>query len=480
MINHFISSQYNTSEEFPEALCLSTSDNSALEEKKDPPSPICFTDNELRLSYLLVGKKKLAAVLQKQFDELGLSIQTVHDPLRWSRDARVYLPDGTHLIPAFFPHQSRRNKLLFQSLLPEYLLHFYFDDLDFTGQGFTKKFRQQAIDLAQQHRVPYKEGKTCIEGGNCHIFTASDGKPKAIIGYTSLILSFICLYNQQYFEKQKDRIMQSIPSHTESLSKDFIRIAKNLKHFICKEPYNIDEYVGEKPSAIWTQLALQTREMIEITKEVISEELMIPAERIAYIFQTQFHIDMEVFVGPNDAVFIHDEAQMLALQKRVDIKKMPFLQRTLNFSNERLKQSQILLQENTKILKSIDCQVIPVPGVLTASYHAKDSLSLSHINSFWTDPRCQPFAPFYDSETEILKKPEFPCMLNFMNGIFLKPNLFITTSAPDHPITSFFQNMFQQKVKEACPELNLLFIKESLPKILICNQGALRCLTSEL
>ncbi len=472
-INSFTCSQKDISEAFNEA------DSLAQEEKQELPSPVFVAEQEPESKILLVGKKRLASALQKRFDERGLSLRTMYDPLRWSRDARVCLPNKTHLVPAFFPHKEARSTLLFHSLLPENLLHFYYDNLSFIGRGCTKKFRKQAVELARQENIPYKEGKTCIEGGNCYIFTASDGKPKAIIGYTSLILSFISLYNQSYFAERSDRIKCATLSRGEALSDDLIRIAKNFNYFEHKRPCLIDEFISPKAASFWTSLSLQMREMIQLTKEAISEELMIPVERTAYIFQSKFHIDMEVFVGPNDCVFIHDETQMLELQEAVDAEKMPFLKRTLEFSRRHLEDSQILIEENTAILQGIGCNVVPVPGVLTASYLAKDHLSYSYITSHWTSKNCLPFTPLFHFDTKIVKHSEFPEMLNFMNGIFLKPNLFITTAAPDNPITLFFQDTFYKRVKNACPELDVLFLEEDFSRTLIRDKGLLRCLTSE-
>lgn len=473
-----------------ETLQAYQNDSPSREEEKDLPSSFSPRDD---MPVLLIGDKKIADALQRQFDCLDIFIQTRLEDLRWPRDARVCLPNRMHLIPAHIKNRPRDYIQFFYRLLPDAMLHLYWDKLNITGQGITKAFREKAIETATQNAISYKEAKSCIEGGNCYIFKSCDGSPKAIIGQASLILSFISLYNQEYFCKPKYQSRFALPIPPEAQSEDLVRIAKNLYFFVMSKKvplpnYELGDFVDKKDVEAWTPLARLTYHMFELTKEKMSRELQIPLDRIAFVLQETFHIDMELFPIPNrqtgeDLVFLHDEQQMFEIQEKIDCQKMPFIEKTLKYSKDRLGPSQFLLEENTKALEKIGCRAVPVPGVLTALYHEGEDYSSSYVSSHWTSKFYNTEAEARSFDSEILEGVTLPCMLNFMNGIFLETQTprFITTGVRQTPMTSLFKQAFCQKMAEAYPQLTILFLEEErLSKLLTERGGGVRCVISDL
>lgn len=389
---------------------------------------------------MMIGDSTVERTLSHLFSRLEIPIKLKADSLCWPRDARVVLPNQTHLIPFHSPYYHDRSSQEFLALLPIEMLHFL--DKKAFGNGFEPDYRKSAIDLAVEMNLPLKKAKTCIEGGNCRIFTGADGKPKAIVGYNSLILSMMSLRRQKYFENHPNRFRQLMkrapPPHPDS-----IRIAKNDWFFFTKQQKICMNFLSREEAHRYYEIGQEIEVMIEMTKRKIAEELEIPIQRIAFVYQERFHIDMELFAGPDDFVFLHDEEQMLHLQKKIPPPQAPFIQETIKHSEKSFERCKAMLQKNCEILQKIGCKPVLVPGVLDSTENPGE-------------------------------------VINFMNGILLdgdKP-YFLTNGTDGSPTALFFAEEFLDAVAKVCPALQVVMVDSNLPETLALYEGGLNCMTT--
>ncbi|MDP1608132.1 MAG: hypothetical protein Q8L98_02320 [Chlamydiales bacterium] len=420
-------------------------------------------------------KAAIAILREKLIDTFN--IQTDH--VLWARDCRVILPDGTHLIPETVEEEDFRQ---FAFLLPKEQLHLIYDKEAPHGKGVTYEYKQQGIDVAKKLNIPYKESKLCLEGGNCFIFSGADGEKRAIIGYTSLLLSMVKLEAMDYFSK-------SLPVEEpvgESFSEDELRIARNYRSLQSFEP--CDPFSIPCDSKELQETAKKIQRMFCVTKQEIARDLGLPLSQIVFIWQKRFHIDTEFFVGPDNTVFLHDESKTLDLQQ--DIKKnyyVPLFRRTTAYCEQELEPSQERLQKNVEILKAFGCNPVLIPGSLTVSYSQGEFFIPSYVAEDWMKkdflPSINPnnIPPsFMQRKYEFLQRDEHITIFNFMNGLFIEgnPPRFITTGLPNHPVSQRFQQAFEKAVKDACPELSVEFLMSHFEGSLLHLGGGIHCLTN--
>jgi hypothetical protein len=168
--------------------------------------------------------------------------------------------------------------------------------------------------------------------------------------------------------------------------------------------------------------------------------------RIAFLLQDRFHIDMEVFTGPDDFVFLHDETQVSATLNKF---KQQVEKDKIEPSHERLERSSPILQKNIKMLEQIGCKTVLVPGVFLLRKQVGKGISIGES-------------------------------IHFMNGLVLEgenPH-FITNGTNRDSLGSLLEKEFLQKIYDVCPSLRVSFIKGDLPNILNLDDGGLNCMTS--
>lgn len=497
-----------------EALSLSSSSNSSSREdlaespwrnEVQTPEPFDFEgDSEKKApegAVVLLSNKGVFPYLKKKLDKhriaADLSISQLNvvresvlvQQMGWIRDSHVVRPDGSFLLPAEFQAKNPWQADFFYSLLPKEMLHFFSEKRGFLGLGSTPPYKKNAIELAEKWEVPYQQALTNIEGGNCHIFTAEDGKPKAIVGYNSVLMSLVRLIAAEYFGTLSDLVENSdrLKNYGEDpnrvpLDDDALRIGKNVYCFLQNEPFSRTQFPSEPIDQNWVSMARNIQNMIFLTKERMASELQIPLERVAFVFQERFHIDMELFPGSRDIVFLHDESLTKKLIEELNPSsiKFPFLKRALNYSNEHQSINEKIIQYNISVLEKIGCKAVRVPGVLAAKFDEGETLCYSKFLHIWTKNKGNTSSCDFDSEPP-LDRPEFPNMLNFMNGIYFdEPSpLFITNGVrKGDPVTDHFIKAFIEAIHKVCPDLKICFIRDQIAKNLITYDGGLHCMTS--
>ena len=399
------------------------------------------------------------------------------------RDQQVVLHDGSHLIPACIDDHLLLLKV--QTLLHPLQQHFLKPLTGCYGTGFTNESRAKALETCEKLGIPFILGRTAIEGGNCHLFFGKDGMSRAIIGLNSLIISYIALDDQGFFEENEFELgtfrstiktptdesllvarnnelrisLLAIQTRLEELyiiQKD-ITTPDSIKSDIYKQASKLRATLEELQKDLLVPLTLEDRvhyknlaiayeARVQLTKSLISKELKVPLNNIAFVFQNHFHIDLDLLVTSEGNVCFHDETKskkLLAdeLPKAGDHHRT-LLTQYINAS-DRMPCADETTKLNEKLLSSIGCKTFAVPG----SYRAPGE------------------------ET-----------LNFMNGITLlkssNETFFLTNGAPDKYYS--LKLAFKNAVEACSPATTVVFFDDNtstLTTLLTKNEGGLRCIT---
>lgn len=409
-----------------------------------------------------VGSNSLSIELHRLFRETGQNLQVCFDSsIVWGRDARVEKLDGSHLIPFELWIDGYQVRDRFFAMIPIQEIDVLKSHDAQWGRGFSKDYRQKAVDFAKTKGIPFRRGKTCVEGGNCRIFIDGAGKPKAVIGYHTLILSMLALEQQGYFEENEEEL-EKIASSIEDPEEDSYRVAKNLllcrdKALLCQDrgtPYDSPAYkmttsLEPEKRGKYMQAAREFEAKIQMTKQKISEELGISTRNIAYLLQENFHIDLDVLPGPNGIVFVHNEefaSKFLAEREHLrKPRELELISGYTKHSQERLARSALKFDRNAKSLEKIGCKVVAVAG------------------------------DFIGAKTEE--------RINFMNGLLFndrrQPRLY-TNGTESTAFNLALKALFLDSLESVCPNLKVVFVHDQTDrmqrKLGICV-GGLHCLT---
>lgn len=432
-------------------------------QKGDPsPSKKYSPAQAWRGRRIYVGSASAAEELKRLFQETRQNLEVCFNPaILWGRDARVERLDGSHLIPFgvltdYYPICDR-----FYAMIPKEEIDLLKRrDCDW-GRGFTRKIREDAISFAKEEEIPFQAGMTCIEGGNCRIFVDGSGRPKALVGYHSLLLTILAMEQQGYFERHADEMDRFAASIFEP-EEDSYRVAKNL--LLCrdkvdradreKEKYKTPAHKllhelepDKKPK--YKQTACDFEAKRRMAMELISEELGIPLKDIAFLYQENFHIDLDVLTGPNGIVFLHDEELAIkvltARREQNRPHEVEVLEGYLKNAHERVNRCRIKFRMNAEAIHRIGCRAIEVAG---------------------------DFIGARDEER-----------VNFMNGILFNdrrtPRIY-TNGTDATGLNLFLKGVFVDAVEYASPQTKVIFVHDQTDRMqrkLGIAVGGLHCLT---
>jgi hypothetical protein len=449
-------------------------------------------------STLYVGNPEVCERLAAKAAEVGLSRLKINlDPhvedartLIFGRDWRVTLLDGSHLIP--FATDDPVLSMMMKAILPFPSSHFVRSIYQSCGEGLTTDHQAKAIAACERLGIPHKIGKTAIEGGNCKLFLGRDGKPRAIVGINSLMLSYLALEKQGYFATHGEEIgklAESIETPFESsllavrnrelsrarievhakisdvqnkqrnpsltleerkgLNEQFARLHEELRALGTTLAYQdaLQAPLSEEDRLRYKDQAIHFQACLECTKQVIAEELKVPLEQTAFVHQYSFHIDLDLLVTPEGDVLFHDERPMSAhLEEeltRARGRSVESFHKYLAGSLARRDSIRTINDHNTPILASIGCKAIPIGGL------------------------CQ-------GEGEMTA--------NFMNGVYIvEPSskaYFFTNGAESKHAGAMA--LFKETMERASPSTQVVFLAEGerlFSEILTSNKGGLHCLT---
>jgi len=432
------------------------------------------------IAHVVVGHKSIAELLQTRFSfdhtcfELDSLVLKNIKEVCFGKDYRLCLLDGSHLLP--YSIQEPLLEDYFKALISLSSSHFVDSAHTGYGSGFYLENHLFALSQAKEKNISYQIAETCIEGGNCHLFISEQG-PSAAIGVHSLVLSYIALEEQGYFEKNKE-LLQNMRKQIVHPSEEFLRIARNLSLFqevvtqvdpfeqrknyskesiypafikaIQAKYSNLTEFrrqfissLKEEDRKKYVLSAIELETKWKITKEKISQEIKVPLDQIAFINQYHFHIDLECMILPDGWGLIHDEEQAISFlfnlpdetyenEKTIDAYLKAAKERKLHFEQH---QKQTCLE-----LERIGCKCILIPAVFEAK----------------------------GEET-----------LNFLNGLFFyleDKTIFITNGI--NPRFNLYKEHFEKVLKDHQTTFEVYFIPHNMiQKVLSERFGGLSCLT---
>lgn len=411
------------------------------------------------------------------------------------RDSHVALNSGKTLVP--YPikrYTTSALDLLLMSMIPIHAGHFFASDVPIKGIGFTAINVMQAMATAADFGLCIKQGKTCIEGGNCYVFF-SHGQPKAIVGELSLYLSMIALEEQGLLDDA-----QPLPPSSESY-----RIARNMDlfsqmtHYVEAEtlsdfnfetthttldlPLAINKdailKMNAKSSLLHTlasPASEQDREQYEsqaslieaklsLTKQCVAEDLEVPLKDITFLPQTTYHIDMELFVMPDGTVILHDAKKTEELLDKISQEgSFSFAEADLLYQYRRQTAKDViafsaLQKQRLSMLSAQNIDVHTMPAVL------KDGqVVLNYCNGIFVPKRKTVFS--MDSCEEFQRQDLFE------NGY-----TFITTG-PTTEAEHRFHNKIFELFQKKFPSMTMRGIA-NMSEFIARRKGGIRCLTFE-
>lgn len=430
-------------------------------------------------------------------------IQLIDKSSRYIRDSHVTLFEGGHLIP--YSIKDPLHKKLLRAMIPHYFPVSETGELlpGMTGKGYAEKNVAQAMITAIEHGISFKQGKTCIEGGNCFLFMSKNQK-KAVIGEVSLYLSMMALDEQGAFD--------IVDESDQEPSEEAYRITRNLAHyqkvrkpqdekrdqekkkrveevadgshsvalisedFVIHNPRElIDEELdyhkqltaslSEADREKYRKDARQIKLKLELTKVQIANELGVPLANIAFIPQKKFHIDMELFVTPRGKVILHDDQK--ALQLLEDIRKTYnlcdeendlFQQYQIN-AEHRLIASKLIHERQKELLQRSGIDFDTLPAVFEASKRS----ALNYCNGIFIENRSRVLAVFPNG--------------GHAHGIVKEKGFTYITTGASSPHEVKLHNRFLRIFNETFPEYTVKTIPMS--HFVAKYSAGIHCLTFE-
>ena len=177
------------------------------------------------------------------------------------------------------------------------------DPDSFQGAVADREEEITAEKLARRLGRPWRITHGYIEGGNILPATSSDGKPYALVGRDTLIISAYHLDSQGAFTKSAVSAQMRRMRSAGALSPEAVeQTAETL--------LNVEQYHSSRaPQKVTPRLRAEAEEFLaklELTKKLLAKDLGIPASRVVYVTQPDFHIDMHMRpLGPGEVMVNH-------------------------------------------------------------------------------------------------------------------------------------------------------------------------------
>jgi len=402
---------------------------------------------------------------------LDLKIDKDCEDNRWSRDNRVILHDGSHLIPYSFMYGIPNYGPLEYWLTTPHLnglpksIGNGSTETQCIGNGSTET--QSAISYAHRSNIPFIQSRCCVEGGNIILFSDEREQRKAVIGTFSIVMSFLALTEQKAFDSPE---FETHSKELDSLPLSDLFLIKARNYLLCqkglKSHTEMIDFISpsERSNTELISSAKIIRAKWTYTQLLIAKELRIPLENIAWINQENFHIDLEVLVIENCA-FVYDgekTVELIDLQISRDLSD----QRATLFEYRKkaaclAPYSKRLNEQNRSEFERIGLEMVPVAGrfeALTPSF--PESRTINFFNGILLpSPKIGervyavgpcPYPVFYEKFFEVVRR-------SIPRGVAVRP-LSVRQISPGNQRTS----------------INLDYIGLCLTDL----HGGLRCMTN--
>lgn len=260
---------------------------------------------------IIIGEPKLdPSKLQKAFESIGIQIdvkQADHpcNRILWVRDYTVCLPTGTHLIPRplnFF------DQLQCETLIPPYSndrLHSI--NTRFLGGGikYDGNYSSSLLRILKENKVYYRNSPCSLEGGNVLFFYDAEGKSRVLIGFNSVVATYISLLVQNFFVLNK--------CHDEPFaepSDEAYYAARNQYYFQMGYLEGVNSPLSLLQKTRFFPAAVIIEKCYRIVKKIISQDIGI--DDPIFVPQGEFHIDMALLpLNGKNVVLYHKDSNPL-------------------------------------------------------------------------------------------------------------------------------------------------------------------------
>jgi hypothetical protein len=378
---------------------------------------------------------------------------------------------------------------------------------------------EEAMKLYKvEFTIPFRRGKTCIEGGNCFLFI-SGGERKAIVGELSVATSMVALEEQRYFDAKE------IPIEKEKEpSIDAYRMARNLELYFRKkrpldekklkiieeertqqdtsqilgflqkifvadglafskaeiEDSHLKEFgeengycklliapVSDEDKKKHLDLACQIEGKLNLTKAAIAADLEIPLKNIAFIPQWKFHIDMEMSVTPEGLVLLHDDRVAVEFLNEIEQTEAlkegekELLEEYRNTAEEGDLSFKELQKKRIEILQGHKMEICILPAVFES---ARSKSALNYANGLFVRNGKKVLVEFNDGQTAFGKMKE--------------AKFTYITTGPSIEAEKIFHRRFTEIFQSVFPTYTFSGL-DDMSNFVATKQGGVHCLTFE-
>jgi hypothetical protein len=286
---------------------------------------------------LFIGEPLLnPELVQHCFKEAGVDIVARTYPnvknwdIEWCRDQTVARLDGTHLVGFSDFHEYTYVNLALTPLFfesPEELAQTAWASKGvLRSQPTTRKITH----FLKENQIPFRCSHCAFDGGNVLLFHSAGQKPRAIVGFNSVIHTFLALKVQNFYKRNKERLQFEVKDP----SSEAYYVARNLELQLKYKDFEYRSYrnaytqqdatieseynkelntvlTKEEKSRLHTQ-AVEIEKQLQVAKEEIGHELGV--EDPIFVPQRVFHIDMELLpLEGKNVVFYHKDREPLSI-----------------------------------------------------------------------------------------------------------------------------------------------------------------------
>lgn len=380
------------------------------------------------------------------------------------RDTKIILANGCHSIPIAHPYLWSTetgvvaDRVLFAAMplhLQKSLMHGE-KSICIMGRGGSQVSEQALVTSYQEGaKILYQRG--LIEGGNLFLFK-KEGLDYAIIGEVTIYLSWLNLMKMNFFHNM------TLPALVDP-SEDSYRAVKNMIFpFLSIDWISFSNHLKSPvPGFMKPMLRLQAmvfEEQIKLTKSIISLDLGIPLDRIVFVPQRNYHIDLEMNVTPSGEVLLHDPQKVVDTVENLLIKRSN-TEEEVQLLEEFLQEAKHEVELHAETVALIK-QTLETAGftvkLLPLSFIAKDKkVHLNYANGIFEKNKSK-----VESGARKRRKSQ-PAWVYFTSGPSLKSE----------------NNLHKHAVKLITNEISDLKIVaiQGLSQFIFMTHGGLRCLS---
>lgn len=255
----------------------------------------------------------------------------------WLRDPQIALSNGVFLMPTTKLDLGKLDRVNVQDPLPR-LAGCVEDATSFLLPRDCYVRHSEHVDFSKvparvmegegtedtERNMTTKKARTLVEGGNILVALNTEGTRKAIIGESSLIQSMIVLVLQSLLPEKEvnERVKRLAKSFEQTELQDYqARMTfthAEMRDMTCPNGASLSELIMGKKSTSGDIPLLQVQRYLaklDLTKDIIAEDLGLPAEDIVIVDQPAFHLDMAMAAGPGGVILLQSYTQSVRVLK---------------------------------------------------------------------------------------------------------------------------------------------------------------------